>query len=205
MPRNTCCVTGCKTNYKSELKERPPGETISVFRFPTDEIQRDIWIKVIPRDNLEVHDDTVVCSKHWPPGFETVSKKGKHRDRPKNPPSIWPNVPKSQIPTPPIPPRSTTKTLCSTRNVQEDQLDEFLEVDVVDFTQLQDKLLTNKADLNISVVSFLDSDNSILTIQSTEYMNGVPLFVMHISEDLSFENFHLGVKCGSLPLAKTTT
>ena len=49
-------------------------------------------MKAIPRDNIPDSAYTVVCIKHFPDGFETVSVKG--RLRPKNPPSIFPNLPK---------------------------------------------------------------------------------------------------------------
>ena len=77
-----CCVTGCTSNYD-------PTNKISVFRLPKDKDERGRWMKAIPRDNIHIPDsaNVVVCIKHFPDGFETVSVKG--RLRPKNLPSIF--------------------------------------------------------------------------------------------------------------------
>lgn len=103
-----CCVYGCKTNYKSE-KERGAGKKVSVFRFPKEENVKQAWIAAIPNANLTVSKDNVICELHWPFEFETISKNGKLR--PRYPPSIWPNVPSSQIPTPALPLRTTKRAL----------------------------------------------------------------------------------------------
>ena len=73
-----------------------------------DEGERKAWICAVPNADLSVTNDTVVCELHWPSDFKTVSKKG--RSRPKFPPSVFPNVPPGQIPTPAPPPRSTKRT-----------------------------------------------------------------------------------------------
>ena len=71
-----CCVTGCRSNYD-------PTDRVSVFRLPKDKDERERWMKAIPRDNIPDSADTVVCIKHFPDGFETVSVTG--RLRPKKP------------------------------------------------------------------------------------------------------------------------
>ena len=54
--------------------------------------------KIIPNANLNVTNDTVICQQHWPSNFDTIEV---HRKIcPKNPPSVWPGVPSSQIQTP---------------------------------------------------------------------------------------------------------
>ena len=125
------------------------------------------------------------------------------KDRPKDPPSVWHNVPLSQIPTPLPASRSTKRSLSSVRSREEDQLAAFLAKDRVTFIQLKEILLTRKRDLQVSVIAFMD--DSVSTIQSTRFMNGMPMFVVRISQDLSFENFHLGVKCSSLSQNPITT
>ncbi|GFN93906.1 THAP domain-containing protein 11 [Plakobranchus ocellatus] len=84
-----CCVTGCRSNYDSNDK-------ITVFRLPRDKEERQGWKKAIPRDNILDHPNTVVCIKHFPEEFETISVTGSLR--PKHPPSIFCNLPKSLIP-----------------------------------------------------------------------------------------------------------
>ena len=98
-----CCVTGCKSNYLTTK------EIVTVYRLPSDPEERQRWIRAIPRDNIPDKPDTVVCAKHFPVGFEVVKKKGKFR--PKNPPSIFENIPMSLIPTPLPPKRLTTKII----------------------------------------------------------------------------------------------
>ena len=116
----------CKTNYKSETRKRTIEEAhlsegsstpeknlqvnIPVFRFPsekTDSVERERWVQVVGKinANLNVNNDTVICEIHWPAGYETVKKKG--RVRPKNPPSIFPGIPQSIIPAPPLKNRLT--------------------------------------------------------------------------------------------------
>ena len=94
-----CCVTACQGNYNEKNKVR-------VFRLPKDQDERERWLKVIPRANTPNHSDTVVCERHFPPGYETVFVMGKAR--PKDPPSIFNNLPSSVIPSP-LPKARTTK------------------------------------------------------------------------------------------------
>ena len=47
--------------------------------------------------------NTVVCVKHIPPGFPVLKIKGK--SRPRDPPSVFKNIPKSLIQIPPPPKR----------------------------------------------------------------------------------------------------
>lgn len=192
-----CCVYGCKTNYSSE-KGCNAERKLSVYRFPKDENEKKAWISAIPNDKLVVSKNTVVCELHWPSGFETISCRGKQR--PKHPPSVWPNVPASQIPTPAPPPRTTVRSSCSHRNTEQDELTAFLLSDTVTFHDLQEQLLSNKKELSIPMIAFMDS--GILNIQSKKYFNGVPLFLVKIFEDQTFENLHLGVRCTAASLSK---
>ena len=184
----TCCVFGCKTGYASQK-----DTTASVFRFPKEEGERQAWIAAIPRKNLVVNNDTVICSLHWPPGYATVTKNGEAR--PKELPTVWPDcIPASQIPTPQPSPRSTKRTSCSQRNVFPDELEEFLKRDRVTFADMKDELLAGTRDLCAPVVVWMDDDDGILNVQSRKMCTGVPLFLIRISNDQRFENFHMGVK-----------
>lgn len=193
-----CCVYGCKTGYLSQKGLGSTNKATPVFRFPKDEGEKKAWIQAIPNANLVVSRETVVCELHWPPGYASTSARGKLR--PKNPPSIWPNVPLSQIPTPAHPSRKTKNSSCFERNREEDQLTAFLENDVVSFCELKEKLLASERDLQVPVIAFMDAD--VLLLQSKQLMNGVPLFVVRIFSDQRFENFHLGVKCTTASLSR---
>ena len=163
------------------------------FRFPKDPSEREAWAKCIPNDNLRVTDNTVVCVLHWPPGYETIKKNGK--ERPKFPPSVWSNIPASQVPTPAPPPRRTSRSLSSVRNRQDDELQAFLASDNADFSEMKEQLLASKRTLPAPVFAFTDGE--ILQLQSPKVVNGsgVPTFSVRISPAQTFETFHMGVKC----------
>ena len=54
-------------------------------------------------------------------------------------------------------------------------------------------------DLPAPVCAYVDGD--ILHVISKKMVSGVPLFVVKISQDLTFENFHLGVRCTATTLS----
>jgi len=62
-----CCVPGCRGNYEGTAEH--DQEKVSIFRFPKDPELRAKWIRLIPRENLLVHDKTVVCEKHFAQQF----------------------------------------------------------------------------------------------------------------------------------------
>ena len=99
-----CCVPGCRGNYEGTAEH--DQEKVSVFRFPKDPELRAKWIRLIPRQNLLVHDKTVVCEKHFAQQFIIRFDSVTHTDGyiltvpQKNPklspdayPSIFPNIP----------------------------------------------------------------------------------------------------------------
>jgi len=65
-----CCVTGCDSNYKRKNHE---SDYVTVFRIQSeckgDDAKLQSWLKKIPRENLKVMDNTVVCVKHFAPQF----------------------------------------------------------------------------------------------------------------------------------------
>ena len=65
-----CCVPGCKSNYEVERKV---VNYVSVFRIKSeckgDELKLESWLRKIPRENLTVSDQTVICIKHFSPQF----------------------------------------------------------------------------------------------------------------------------------------
>ena len=54
----------------------------------------------------------------------------------------------------------------------------------------------------VHFTAFVNSDSNTLFVQSLEFCNGVPNFLIKISESLKFETFHLGVKCSVTSLSK---
>ena len=160
--------------------------------------ENDGWKKVVPNANLNVTDNTVVCQLHWPSSFEKVIVRGKQR--PKHPPSVWPGVSQSQIPTPLPSPRITKKSSSTIRYKAEDEIRSFLSLDKATFNDLKDELLTNKKTFVCPIVSF--QAENVLIVQSVEFCNGVPLFVVRICENLRFETFPYGIKCYVASLTK---
>ena len=82
MPKKGC-VTNCNGNYDKKNKEK-------VFRLSSEKEQYNRWMNAIPRNNLPDSADTVVCERHFPPGYPTVTKFG-HK-RPRDPPSHVSNL-----------------------------------------------------------------------------------------------------------------
>ena len=58
-----CCLTGCRSNYTATMDQQ--CEISSALKFPEDPILRALWIKKMPRKNLEVYKRTVVCEKNF--------------------------------------------------------------------------------------------------------------------------------------------
>ena len=105
-------------------------------------MERERWLKVIPRDNIPDSKDTSVCEIHWPKGYPTIQV---HRKvRPRDPPSIFPGVPKSMIPTPPTKPCPTSKTSLKVHGKKEDELTSFLQKDTITYESLIKNVVSHK-------------------------------------------------------------
>ena len=189
-----CCMVNCDTNYAS--KKSDGGRKISVFRFPSDKTEpeeRKKWIDVCSkvRANLRVTDETVICELHWPENYPTYRKKG--HERPAVPPSIFTGIPSSIIPNPPPPPRETQRSSNQLRNTLPDEFDEFERLDRLSFPDLEEQLIKNN-DRQFSTPTTTFFNNGHVYIQSMTYFQGIPTFMLLISETLKFEAFHIGVK-----------
>ena len=188
-----CCVY--TTNYDSE-KKTENGKKVPLFRFPnqnTEQENRQRWIEAVSKvnANLKVGPETVVCELHWPEGYPTYKKKG--RVRPAVPPSVWPNIPQSIVPEPPPKPRETKRTSNHKRNVYPDEIDDFERLDKFDFLQLKEQVTC------ITPQTFAGPTTAFVNqeyvyIQSLAYSNGIPHFLLILSNELKFELFHHGVK-----------
>ena len=65
---------------------------------------------------------------------------------------------------------------------------------------LKESLLQTKKNFVCPIVAFLDEN--ILTVQSSKFVNGIPLFMLRIYNNLHFEIFYYGVKCYISSLSK---
>ena len=192
-----CCVYGCTSSYASEKKKT--GTHVPVYRFPKNEEDKERWIKAVPNANLCVSSNTVVCQLHWPYGFESISINGK--SRPKNPPSVWPNIPASQIPTSAPTQRPTKRSSSHARNPDVDEISVFHDMDRLDFFSLKDTLLNQKRDFSVPFSCFLVDE--FVCVQSYSNSNGVPYFTIRIYKNLNFEIFDLGVRSYHPALSKS--
>ena len=130
MPRK-CVVFGCKSGYASCEKT---NLGLRFFRFPKDERLKD-WISSLPNRfpvGFTPSNNQVICSLHWPPDFETIRCSGNKNGVPKYPPSIFPHVPPSCVPSASKSTRRRTENrnlFAEHRSVQEDELPIFHELD----------------------------------------------------------------------------
>ena len=112
MPKR-CAVYGCRGNYGGQPYTR-------VVRFPTDEAERDRWIKAMPNagSSLTGRRDLYVCASHFDCEW-VVSRGGR---RPSAPPSVFPGIAKSCLKQSQPPKRMTLLTSSATRQQQDKKL-----------------------------------------------------------------------------------
>lgn len=185
-----CCVTRCRGNYTKKLK-------VKTFRLPRDDAEKRLWLSAIPRDNIPDHKDTVVCENHWPTGYETVVVFSKIR--PKNPPSVFENIPKSMLPSP-IFKRSTKNTSFESRSTVPDELQSFLAQDKIEsFAAFKSDINAHKFFHNqkpIKCITFEVEEDSV-HIQSIDFMDktGIPIFLLKLHSNFKYTAYHCGVEC----------
>ena len=130
-----CSIPGCRSNYDPPKNSFSVSKAhVKVFRLPKSTSELELWLHSIPFKNLNLHKDLVVCVKHWPADFKTVSLRGK--ERPRYPPSVWEGIPQSCIPLPPPPPRKTHRSSLTVRDAQLDEMEAFQELDKVDHRKI---------------------------------------------------------------------
>ena len=128
-----CGIPGCRSNYVPTKKEGNKGKShIKVFRLPQNKEDLQLWMKSLPFKNLNFSSNSVICVKHWPENY-AVRGRG-NQERPAQPPSVWPGVPSSCVPTPQPPPRPTKRASFTVRAVEPCQLENFLAMDNVTFS-----------------------------------------------------------------------
>ena len=175
MPRS-CCVTNCN-NQKN------------TFRFPKDPEENQRWRDVIPRENIPTHPNTVVCIKHWPEDHIKIKVHGMWK--PRDPPSVFECVKKSQIPTRSHPSRPTTKARFEARTSKPDELYKWVEIDHVgNFQAMKDNIQSKEFNVPLFINTNLESE---IVLQSTGVLEGtgLPRFLIKILHNHSFEAFQL--------------
>ena len=132
------CVCACKTNYNSKKCSATSScEKIPVNRLPSDEEEKNKWIQAVPNADSTISSNTVIRELHLPKHFVTMKIHG-GKLRPKNPSSVWPGIPPSQVSTPSAPKRTTQRASSTLRNFQEDEFERFSYEDKVSFSTLTD-------------------------------------------------------------------
>ncbi|XP_012559127.1 uncharacterized protein LOC105845669 [Hydra vulgaris] len=123
-----CCVPNCSSNYKSSACN------VSVYKFPHEVCEKTKWFMSIARLNWTVTKYTVVCKLHWPYDAEFKLCRGKLR--PICPPSVFPNISKSCLSSPPP---KTRKTLSSSskRGIRKEELEEHKIIDNLNFEEIE--------------------------------------------------------------------
>lgn len=186
-----CLIPACTSNYTPRKADPKKAKYhVKVFRFPKKTEDMQMWIKAMPYRDLNVNINSVICVKHWPADYPKVQVVGK--ERPRNPPSVWPGVPLSCISTPPPPPRPTQRTSLTVRSVQQCQMDKFRQLDHISYDKLINRIIKENHIFGCPTVSYTNDKN--LCIQSTKLLSGVPQFLISIEESLHFTTFHMGVK-----------
>ena len=125
-----------------------------------------------------------VCRKHWPKEMPTYERRGKVC--PINPPSRF-GKDQSEESDDSQSHRPTKRSLSSIRSVSPHELQSFLQQDNLAFDEIEEKIEGD-------VITFKLYDD-LIAIQSRAYCEGVPLFLIHVSRNLSFKTFHLGSVC----------
>ena len=180
-----CCVTNCRSNYDY----KPGDNTVTVYRLPKNQDERGKWLNNIPRENIPITSNTVVCEKHWP--TEVTSKLGGTK-RPQVPPTVFQNIPQSQIPTPAPTPRPTSRAHSPTRNVLPDQYKKFKASDQVRYEEILGKFDTRLPDFS-SAIRYV-YEEKLIFVSPVLLQNSIPKFTVKIHPNLKFEAYQAGTR-----------
>ena len=89
MPKK-CRVKFCR-HYNASLGKE--DDKVAKFRLPSDPSIRQSWIsklKEVNGDDWTIKQDTVICERHWPEGYEKCKIFRSRHERPRHPPSVFP-------------------------------------------------------------------------------------------------------------------
>ena len=133
----------------------------------------------LAENNLTISKNSVLCKKHWPAPYPTVSRKGKIR--PREPPSVWPGVPQSCMPTRLLLMLLLEKTLKSSfevRGAQPDEMNVYQEQDHVNCSDIVKRVISNRNEFRTPTVAYKNNYDTSLYIQSAVLSEGVPKFIL---------------------------
>ena len=156
---------------------------------PQNNEDKKKWIAAIPRANLVVSKYMALCRKYWPENATFVLVYGKQR--PKDPPSLFPDIPASclRLARKNIS-RTTKRSLSSPRKRAEDEIKIFLEQDKLDCGKIIDQ-----APEKFNCVTVYSHEVGSVSIQSKALIHGVPHFIIQIKNDYSYTCFSFGSPC----------
>jgi hypothetical protein len=187
-----CCVTGCKSNYDSSLKNSQNNRGVSVFKFPKNEERKQAWLKIIPRKNFIPSASSVVCQLHFSSDDIILYDKHLQPDGSckqlllKNPrlkdgavPSVFPNL-ASYLSKPAIKERTDPEFRRETISKrQNDEVENFMKADIIN--NFNDLIATFSIELNLigwehkivefGIYFFTLNFNDSLNIETTIYIN----------------------------------
>ena len=128
---NKCCVPKCHSGYSSVKRK------VASFHFPKDTGLKTAWIRFVNRKDWQPTENSVVCELHFEDKFLNKGKRCTLKNI--NPiPTIYP---KELLELPSCLPTSQSKrNPPRKRFFQEDELQSFRKVDVINFEQLTDKV-----------------------------------------------------------------
>ena len=114
------------------------------------------------------------------------------KERPVDPPSVFEKIPASIGPPPPPPLRRTFHSSCQERNQQPDELPDFVDMDRYDFQELKRVLSSDSKEFRVPFRALFYDNSVVLT--SDSYFEGIPYFMVKISNDLTYDTYHMGSK-----------
>lgn len=166
-----------------------------IFSFPDDPIELENWKRACP-NSFSDEQKLMACEWHWPDGYDTVPpKKNPHlcSARPKDPPSIFKDIPKSFSRTGFTKPRPTLYASSDARS-SVDELDEFENIDKIH--TFED--FKHKAKSEINATNTTSHTFQYLVDGDCVYIYSGPIHKMDccllVNGDLSFHMYVRGVK-----------
>ena len=184
-----CCVPGCKPNCLSIISTIRSRRTTITYKSHFKG-QYAKWPKYCR-----------LCQT-FPPGFPVL--KTKRKSRPREPQSVFKNIPKSLIPTPPSPKQPIKKAESSSRSeALHNELSIFLKNGVISsFETLCVELPHRQFEFELASFKF----DSKLLVQSKQFgeNSGIPKFSLKEKQDFTYNACYMGVKCKVSVLTKNS-
>ena len=120
----------------------------------------------------------------------------KGKERPASEPAVFSNLPASVVPTPQAKVRDSEKLTALHRSRQDDEYQVYQEHDEL---RLED-VCGQVTELGDDITAF-PTEGSVI-VQSTNFVCGMPKFVIRIGKDASYQAYHAGVQCRIATLTK---